>query len=674
MNKEPLSDTVKMTDADKTKEELIQELSVARGKIAEIETLKAECKRVESIMRQAVIMTQEEKTRTDAIIAAIGDGISVQDTNFIVLLQNQFHKDMVGEHVGEFCYKAYQNRETVCEGCHLAMSFMDGRVHKKEQFRSTDKGTFYYEITSSPLKDPDGRIIAGIEAVRDITERKKTEQALLSAEARFRTLVEQSFVGIYILQDARIIYSNPKLSEIFGYAPEELLLKSVFDLVADESRALVAENVRRRVDGELKTVHYIFRGKRKDGSLFDVEAQGATTELNGRVAIIGSLIDITERRRLERENLKAQKLASLGILAAGIAHEYNNALTAINGNIGLAKMYVKAGSEMSDILLEAEKAAQKAERLTQELRIFSKGGVLFKKVAAVSGLLREIAQEKADPRIKYTFEISPDLWTIEADEPQFRQAVCNIVENARDSMPEGGTIRITAENVAGVSDSLPAIRAGRYVRFSISDQGSGIAETHMEKIFEPFFTTKEQSSGLGLTTASSIIEGHDGYITVESSSGSGAIFHIYMPAATVSGGDEVNGKQLSLGNRRILVMDDEELVRTVAERMLNQCGCAATFAADGREMLAKYREALEAGRPFDAVIVDLLVASGMGGKEAIAELLSIDPAAKAIVSSGYSDDPIMENYREFGFRGVLPKPYLIPALRRVLHDVIIGPS
>ena len=671
---EPQSDTAKIADAEKTKEELIRELSAARGQIAENESLKDECRRIESIMRQAVIMSKEEKARTDAIIAAIGDGISVQDTNFRILLQNQFQKDMLGEHVGEFCYKAYQNRDTVCEGCHLAMSFKDGRVHKKEQSRSTDQGRRYYEITSSPLKDSAGRIIAGIEAVRDITERKKTEQALLSAEARFRTLVEQSFVGIYIVQDNVFIYGNPKMAEITGYSQEELLLKPVIDLVADESRDIVAENIRRRIDGEIRTIHYMFRGKRKDGSLFDIEVQGSTTELNGKTAIIGTLIDITERRRLERENLKAQKLASLGILAAGIAHEYNNALTAINGNIGLAKMYAKAGSEMADILSEAEKAAQKAERLTQELRIFSKGGALFKKAAAVSNLITGIVEEKADSRIRYAFDVSPDIWPIEADETQFRQAVSNIIENARESMPEGGTIRIAAENIDHAPALLPAIRSGRYVRFSISDQGSGIATTHMEKIFEPFFTTKEQSSGLGLTTASSIIEGHDGYITVESSPDSGTVFHIYMPAAREAGGEAAGGKQVSLGSRRILVMDDEEMVRTVAERMLNQCGCSATFAGDGKEMLERYREALAAGRPFDAVIVDLLISSGMGGREAVAELLRLDPHAKAIVSSGYSDDPIMEHYRDFGFQGVLPKPYLIPALMRVLSDVLSRPS
>lgn len=674
MNEDPRPDTAAIPDASKTREELIRELSAARLRLAEMEFLRDENRRVEKIMRQAVIMAKEEKARSEAIIEAIGDGISVQDTHFRVLLQNQFHKDMVGEHAGEYCYAAYQQRDSICEGCHLAVSFRDGRVHKKEQFRSTEHGLRYYEITSSPLRDSSGLITAGIEAVRDITERKKTEQALLSAEARFRTLVEQSFVGIYIIQDGIFSYVNPRFAELFGYTQAELLLKPFVELVADESRDLVAENVRRRLEGEVRTIHYLFRGRRKDGSFIDAEVQGSTTEVNGRAAVIGTLIDATERRRLELENVKAQKLASLGILAAGIAHEYNNALTAISGNIGLAKMYAKEGSEMADILQEAEKAARKAEGLTQELRVFSKGGVLFRKPAAVSELIASIIQETSDPRFSYEVAVSADTWPLEVDEVQFRQAVGNIIANARESMPGGGAISLTAENVEKASELLPALRAGRCVRLSIGDQGAGIDGTHLEKIFEPFFTTREKSSGLGLTTASSIIEGHDGCLTVESSPGHGTVFHIYLPAAAEPSGPSAAGRQISLRNRRVLVMDDEEMVRVVAERMLNQCGCTAAFARDGAEMLALYREALQEGRPFDVVIIDLLISSGMGGREAIAELLRLDPGARAIVSSGYSDDPIMQHYRDYGFQGVLPKPYLIPALKQLLSDVISGPS
>lgn len=506
------------------------------------------------------------------------------------------------------------------------------------------------------------------------SERKNMENALQSAEERFRNLVEQSFAGVYIIQDDVFTYVNAKLSQTFGYGPDELLQQRFIDLVADESRDLVSENVHRRVTGEVRKAHYVFRGKRKDGSLFDVEVQGAATELNGRPAIIGTLVDITEQRRLERENLRAQKLKSLGMLAAGIAHEYNNVLTAINGNIGLARMYSKPGTEMDEILSEAGKAARRAEKLTQELRIFSKGGVLFKNVAEVSDLITEIVRSKKDPRITYNIAINPDIWAIEADEAQFRLAVSNIVDNAREAMPGGGTVRITVENIENARDFVPAINEGRYVRFTISDQGPGISEQHIERIYEPFYTTKVQSNGLGLTTAFSIIEGHDGCITVESSSEAGATFHIYMPAVQDVVPPAEGLSRVSLVKRRVLVMDDEAIVRTVVERMLNQCGCSVVFAANGEEMLACYRESWEAGRPFDAVIVDLIISAGMGGKEAVAKLLEIDPDAKAIVSSGYSDDPIMAHYKEFGFRGALPKPYPIPELSRVLRDVILGPT
>ncbi|MDA8082172.1 MAG: PAS domain S-box protein [Nitrospiraceae bacterium] len=668
-----------MNDDRKTREELIRELAEARLRIAEFEALKDEFRRVESVMRQAVLYAKEEKARTEAIIEAIGDGISVQDTDFRVLLQNQLQKEMVGEHVGEFCYRAYQKRDQVCEGCHLAMAYRDGRIHKKEQVRETDRGTFYYEITASPLKDESGRIIAGIEAVRDITERKNTEKALRAAEEMFRSLVERSFVGIYIIQDGLFAYINPKFAEVFGYDQEELLMKPYMEMIAEENRDLVAANVRRRLGGEVGTLHYLFRGIRKDGSVVDVEVQGTTTEYNGKKAIIGTLIDITERRRLEREVMKSQKLESLGVLAAGIAHEYNNALTAISGNISLAAMYAKPGSEMADILGEAEKAAQKAEKLTRELSIFSKGGTLFKTRVAAAELISSLAAEHRGPAagpntrpdIRIELSVLPGLWHVDVDIAQFGQAMNNIIENAIESMPGGGVILIAAENLESPPQSLPAIRQGAYIRISVSDRGHGISETHIEKIFEPFFTTKEKSSGLGLTAAASIIEGHDGYITVESAAGDGSTFHVYLPAATEQADAPGPENHSSLGRRTILVMDDEELVRTVTERMLNQCGCFAVFASDGEEMLEKYREAREAGHPFDAVIMDLVISSGMGGKEAIAKLLEIDPGAKAIVSSGYADDRIMQHYREYGFRGVLPKPYPIPMLLRVLRDVLI---
>ncbi|TAN40838.1 MAG: PAS domain-containing sensor histidine kinase [Nitrospirae bacterium] len=661
-----------MKNEEKTREDLIEELAEACRQASEFEKLKAEFKRVENVMRQAVIMAGEEKARTEAIIAAIGDGISVQDTNFRVLLQNQNHKDMVGDHIGEFCYKAFQGRDAVCEGCHLAESFIDGKVHVKEQTRTTDRGIIYYEIKSSPLTDATGKIIAGIEAVRDITQRKQIEMALYAAETKFRTLIEQSFVGIYIIQDNLLVYVNPRFSEIFGYAPGELVSKPAIDLVTEESREIVAENIRKRLSGEVKTVHYTFKGRRKDGAILDLEAQGTVAELNNCRVIIGTVIDITERRRLEREALKVEKLESLGMLAAGIAHEYNNVLTAITGNIQLAKMYAKPGSEIADILSEAEKGSQKAEKLTRQLIVFSKGGTLFKKIITAEELFEGLTALQDDSPIRCELSLQKDLWPVEVDEEQIRQALTNIIENARESMSSGGLITVEAENIEAAPAAIPSIREGRYLKLSVSDQGSGIAEPCIERIFEPFFTTKHKGVGLGLTTAFSIIQGHDGYITVESQAGTGTIFHIYIPAARAATQQNDRNRRIPVGRRNILVMDDDELVRHVVERMLNQCGCNAAFSNNGEEMLSKYAEALEVGHPFDVVIIDLIIASGMGGKHAIKKLLELDPHARAIVSSGYSEDLIMANYRDYGFKAALPKPYRIPRLSQVLHEVLTG--
>ncbi|MBI5103204.1 MAG: response regulator, partial [Nitrospirae bacterium] len=214
------------------------------------------------------------------------------------------------------------------------------------------------------------------------------------------------------------------------------------------------------------------------------------------------------------------------------------------------------------------------------------------------------------------------------------------------------------------------IRAGKYARISISDQGPGIEETLIESIFEPFFTTKHRGSGLGLTTSFSIIQSHDGYITVESEPGCGTKFHIYLPAATEVSPNAGEGKRFKIGHKKVLIMDDDELVRTVLERMLNQCNCSSDFSGNGEEMLAKYREAKEAGQPFDIVIMDLIISAGMGGRDAIKALLELDPSARVIVSSGYSDDRIMANFREYGFMASLPKPYLISSLSKALNDVI----
>ena len=661
-----------MRDEDKAKEQLIGELAEIRHRA---DALRAEHSRIEKVMRMAIEISNEEKAKTDAIIAAIGDGISIQDRDFKVLYQNEVHKNLMGDRKGEYCYKAYANNAQVCPGCPVAGSFVDGRIHVFEKAARREESDFCVEIKASPLRDSDGQIVAGIEVVRDITERKKAEEALFSAESKFRNLVEQSLIGIYIIRDDRFVYVNPKFAEIVGYTQEELLSSvKVMDLILEEDRELVAENVSKRLRGEVQSIHYTFRGIRKDGTVVDVEVQGTVTSYDGKRAIIGSLLDISMRRKMEYELQKAQKLESLGVLAGGLAHQFNNILTALTGNIMLAKMYAKPGTEVSDILSEAEKASLKASDLTRQLLTFSKGGAPFTKTLSLKELIRDLAGFVAkESAVRCEAFVPQNLWPVEADEGQIRQAITNLLANACQAMPLGGLVKISAENVIADPALMPSLREGAYVKLAITDQGAGIEKNYMDKIFDPFFTTKQKGSGLGLTSAFSIVRSHNGRITVESEIGIGTTFTIYLPAALGKTPEEKAGGKVFLpGDRRILVMDDEDMVRNVIDRMLGQCGCTASFARDGREMIELYRKGMESGRPFDAVIIDLIIAGGMGGKEAVQKLLEVDPHANAIVSSGYSEDLVMSNFREFGFKGVLAKPYNLSELGKVLSEVISG--
>ncbi len=380
---------------------------------------------------------------------------------------------------------------------------------------------------------------------------------------------------------------------------------------------------------------------------------------------------IIERERMEDELLRARKLESLGILAGGIAHDFNNLLTAILGNISLAKVYSKPEDKLTPRLETAERASLRARDLTQQLLTFSKGGMPVKKVLPIGGLIRESTGfALRGSNVRCEFRIPEDLWPVEADEGQISQVVHNLILNAQQAMPKGGIVRVSCENCTVVSKEDPG--AGTmFIRITIEDHGIGIPKEHLHNIFDPYFTTKQKGSGLGLATCYSIVKKHGGNITVESESGKGTRFHVYLPAS----GGQIAGRNHDdelpfMGSGRILVMDDEELVREVAGEMLNRSGYEVVGVPDGKDAITLFKEAKETGKAFDAIIMDLTVPGGMGGKEAIQKLLEVDPAVKVIVSSGYSNDPIMANYMEYGFAGVVAKPYMIRTLSREVHRVI----
>jgi signal transduction histidine kinase/CheY-like chemotaxis protein len=391
--------------------------------------------------------------------------------------------------------------------------------------------------------------------------------------------------------------------------------------------------------------------------------------------IIAIVRNITVSKRADEELLKTSKLESIGILAGGIAHDFNNILTAIIGNICLAGTMMLPGSEAAIRLADAEKASLRAQDLTRQLLAFSRGGEPIKKLSSISDLLRESAGfVLSGSNVRCEYSIVDDLLHANIDQGQISQVINNLVINAKQAMPNGGAIRISAENVF-VSGKEPEnelpLTEGIYVKITIQDEGPGIPAEQLNKIFDPYYTTKQTGSGLGLTTSYAIIRRHGGRIFVKSGRGCGAIFSIYLPASKdplENTKEEVAGS--IAGKGRILIMDDEEMVRDVLEGMLVHFGYEVAMAGDGAEALKALQEASQSGKRFDAVIMDLTIPGGIGGREAAAMIREFDSDVKLIVSSGYSNNPIMSAYRDYGFSAIMPKPFNLDDVREVLSQTL----
>ncbi len=503
---------------------------------------------------------------------------------------------------------------------------------------------------------------------RDITERKLAEDTLAESEERYRLLSEVAFDGIVLTEKGIILEANTEFVKLFGYSYSEIIGKHVSEIIADDYRNYAMDKIKSGFDKPYESVCI-----KKDGTRYPVEVYGKTFSSDERTLRITAIRDITGRKTLEEELQKSQKLESIGVLAGGIAHDFNNLLTAIMNNLFLMKKDIRPEEKVYERIIATERASARAQSLTQQLLTFSKGGTPVKELIDIRELVSEsISIALRGSNVRCENLIPYDVWHIEADAGQMNQAINNILINADQSMPEGGEITINCEDIVVGAENKLTLKEGSYIKISFTDQGSGISEEHLFKIFDPYFTTKQKGSGLGLSTTYSIISKHDGHITVESELGVGTVFNMYLPASA----EKVRIKKPAedgpvTGSGKVLIMDDEELVRDSLGQLLISIGYAVEFAEDGREAIDSYKNAMSSDHPFDAVIMDLTIPGGMGGKEAIRELVKIDPNVKAIVSSGYSNDPIMSNYREYGFSAVLTKPYKdIQELNRILNNMI----
>ena len=491
-------------------------------------------------------------------------------------------------------------------------------------------------------------------------------QELLAANRHFQLILESIAEGIVELNsEHRIIYANLTAKAIIGLADEKLLGEP-FPMLFEASDQQVVRQKLRQLDN-LPSAISEDAPVAMSGKKLAVKFVPIRGEASGIIAILN---DISEKKRLTDQLQRAQKMEAIGLLAGGIAHDFNNILTAIVGNVSLAKMYLKPEDKAYQKLQEAEKASLRARNLTLQLLTFARGGAPIKRPLSLAEIIPECCKYALkDPAVQCRLELDDNLWRVDVDKGQFSQAIHNILTNAAQAMPGGGLVRITARNRVYDPKVDEQMKFVNYVELTITDQGEGIAAEHLSKIFDPYFTTRQKGGGLGLTIAYSIVKNHKGVLTVESTPGKGTTVSVQVPAALRP--ERKAGKiGLFKARGKVLVMDDEEIVRDVVREMLEFIGYAVEVVADGTAAVERYQAAMSSDAPFDVVIMDLIVPEGLGGKEAVKQLLEVDPKAKVIVSSGYSDDPIMSNYEEYGFKGVAIKPFKIEDLSRTLQEVI----
>ena len=520
-----------------------------------------------------------------------------------------------------------------------------------------------------------------LERQKDINNRKSIEKALFEEKERLSVTLSSIGDGVIATDtEGNVVLINRIAERLTGWSHAEAMgrfIEDVFFIVNVESGEKEASPVSKAINAnnivglESGTV-LITKGR--EGCRYVSASSSPIRDRDG--IIIGVVLvfrDITELKKLEEELLKVQKLESIGVLAGGVAHDFNNLLTSIMGNISLSSLPDISDEKVKQRLFQALKACHKAKDLSTQLLTFSKGGALENRtVMSLEKVIRETANfTMSGSNIDFKFVVADNLWSVEIDEGQISQVISNMLINAAQAMTNEGKITIKIENAEAKKEKGIPLEDGKYVKTTITDEGIGIPKEYLSRIFDPYFTTKQTGTGLGLSTSYSIIKKHGGYITVESELHVGTKFVVYLPAKGSPVSAEVKSDpSIKQGRGRILIMDDKIEVREAAGEMLSHIGYEVEFAKDGSEALKHYKRAKMEGEPFDMVIMDLTVPGGMGGKEAIEKLLLYDPGVKAIVSSGYSSDPILEKYKKYGFKGVLPKPYEMGKLSDVLYGVL----
>lgn len=627
---------------------------------------------LKSRLKNETIELKQSEDHLIKIITSDPDGVVILDTLHIVRFINPAAEKLLDRtrkyYLGKPFEYSFPRNEFVSSEIEI--------IRKKE--------TVILEVRSVSIDFQGDR--AWLISLRDISLKKRLLNAFSEEKERLDITLRSIGDGVIAADElGNISIINNVAMEIIGLPMEAIVGKPLDDvlILKNKSTGLLLKNPSAKIMKTGKLIDSIglidWVLVSGNGEEIPVEFSGAPVRKQKEVmGVVWVICDVSEKKELEEEAIRGQNLEALGVLAGGIAHEYNNILTSTLGYISLAKNSLRSESRILGRLKKVEQAALRAKEISSRLLTFSKGGEPRKKIESIIPTLKAASLIITRfPGVKILWQIEDATWRANFDPEQVELAVKNILRNSIEAMPEGGEILVKVENLRVPEIKFSNIRRGNYIKISISDQGTGVPCDFLKKVFAPYFSTKQNAEGMGLTTAYSIIRKHGGWIRMKSRGvpGEGSIVTILLPIATLGNDtDESKSDIQKLGSinpikGKVMVMDDEPYIREVASELLETLCYEAVVAESGEEALILYREALKTNNLFFAVILDLVIPSGMGGKECIRKLLELDPNVNAIVSSGYSNDPVMANYKDYGFKGVLPKPYQLDDLEATLENL-----
>ncbi|MCG8619617.1 MAG: PAS domain S-box protein [Desulfobacterales bacterium] len=583
----------------------------------------------------------------------------------VMALSGYTEAEAVGMKMAEEVYLVPDERQTFLE-----LMQKNGRVKNFEARLKRKDGSIWWAATNAQFFRDENGDIAGVEGItRDVTRKKDAEQALESSEQRLRAILEANPDPMVMYDlNGHPLFLNPAFTQVFGWEFDELRGRTI-PFVPEDQAELSAEKIR-EIFKKGEPLSFETRRKTKDHRILDIilsaaVIKDATDTIYGMVV---NLTDISERKILEAQYEQAQKMEALGTLAGGIAHDFNNYLSGIFGFMELARKHNRQ-EKVGRYLTKALESSDRARSLTHQLLTFSKGGSPVREIAPLDPFLKETALfALSGSKVSCEFDVPADLWSCNYDRNQISQVIDNIVINALHAMPDGGTVTLSAKNEVMDRDAGDnTLDPGPYVCISIADTGTGIAPEHLDRIFDPFFSTKQTGSGLGLATSYSIVNRHDGKIQVTSGVGEGTCVAVYLPATGQVMAEPETPVPLDYqGTGDVLIMDDEPVIREMLGQMLTDLGFSVHAAGHGDELLEMFQQMRDRGSPPDAVILDLTVPGGMGGRETVSRLREMDENVPVFVASGYSEDAAVASPATFGFTDSIEKPFLMDTLAGML--------